>query len=63
MAEKFADYWLEQGQAKAPSHVYKTKVGPHNILAMMPEKKMRLPQLQIEAPINPEFEVIIDALT
>lgn len=75
-AEKFADCWFELGQADSSGNLYKTKVGPHDVLAIMPERKAKIPRFEfvngkmgklpdseVEVPIQPEFEIIIDANT
>jgi hypothetical protein len=73
-AEKFADHWYDRNQAKRPGNVYKARVRPRHILAVMPEKKVLATKLKIrpdgsfkqgptefeEVARRPEHEVIIN---
>lgn len=61
MADKFADYWFDQDQGPR-GHVYKTRVSPRDILAIVDGQKeeIHVEGIPRVARIKPEFEVIID---
>jgi hypothetical protein len=64
VAEKFADYWFERGQAQKPGHVYKTVAGPRDVLAAIYGKEkvqLTLNGVTKEVRVKPEFEWIVDA--
>lgn len=64
VAEKFADLWVKQDQAKKPGHVYKAVVPPACVLAGIRGKlqKIRLPDgTEREVPVGTEMEFVVDA--
>jgi hypothetical protein len=74
VAEKFANYWVDQGYSTVRGHVYKARVNPGNLLAMIPGEKTLVPKMKfidgeiirqpdelIEILVKPEFEIIVDA--
>src|SRR5215471_14646741 len=76
-AKKFADYWWDHGYRHPPGHVYKVRVAPRNILAIIsghnktftpkpPDAQKGIFDDQVSAECGPirfggEDEVIVDA--
>jgi len=74
MAEKFANYWVDHGYSTIRGHVYRARVAPSNVLAMIRGEKTLVPKIVIEADgkvrnsdermevfVKSEFEVIVGA--
>jgi hypothetical protein len=63
IAEKFADYWVEHGQADRLGHVYKAVVAPRHVLAAIRGRleNFNFNGTEIELPVQTEWEFIVDA--